>query len=73
MNENEKYFLNSLHSVAPRCALIRFAPSGRLTRDIRFGARLAIFPNSLHFVPQTSHNSDFNRHVYYERNMIQSL
>jgi len=40
MNKNEKYFLNSSHA-----ALSSFQSSGRITRDIREMAQLAISPN----------------------------
>ena len=51
----EKYFLNSLLLVAPplRSRSTSFC-SGRLTRDKRKIARLAIFPNFLRYAPKTS-------------------
>jgi len=44
-NKNEKYFLNSLRYASCHAALSSFQSSGRITRDIRFGARLAPHPN----------------------------
>ena len=49
----------SLLSVAR--GTLRFPPFGRhprLTRIMRKMPQLGIFPNLLHFVPQTSHNPD---------------
>ena len=48
MNANEKYFLNSLRYVPCSGALSSFQSSERMTRDIRFEARLAL---RLNFAP----------------------
>ncbi len=54
------------HSASLRAPLrSRFTAlrSGRITRIMRKMARLAIFPNLLHCVPQTSHNPDVKSNI----------
>ena len=45
MNENEKYFLNSLRYASCHAALSSFQSSGRITRDIRFSPQLGLHLN----------------------------
>jgi hypothetical protein len=54
MKLNEKYFLNSLRYASCHAALSSFQSSGRITRDKRKIARLAIFQNFLRYAPKTS-------------------
>ena len=65
MKLNEKYFLNSLRYASCHAALSSFQSSVRITRIMREMARLAISPNLLHYVPQTSHNPDVVRNKFF--------
>ena len=58
MYENEKYFVNSLRYASCHAALSPLRSSGRITRDIRFGARLAPHPNFAPFSRKTSYIPD---------------
>ena len=55
-NGTQILLLRSFQSLGGRYAFVAKLPHPHLTRIMRKMPRLGIFPNLLHFVPQTSHN-----------------